>query len=232
MNQTSKTPHILIVEDEEAMRIALRETLLSEGFKVTTAADGERGLEAAHTRDYDLILLDVMMPKVSGFDVCKTLRKNSRSTPILMLTAKGQVEDRVTGLDSGADDYLTKPFSLRELLARIRALLRRTDPAALLPQTLMVGHAKIDLSQRSIQRAGENLSLNEKELGILTLLIQANGAPVSRETILDTVWDYNAYPSTRTVDNFILTLRQKLEANPASPQHLLTVRGKGYRLEL
>lgn len=221
---------ILIVEDEVAMRLALEQTLRSEGFKVATATDGEAGLEIASKEPFDLILLDVMMPKLDGFTVCRSLRQHGSKVPILMLTAKGQVDDRVTGLESGADDYLTKPFSLKELLARVHALLRRVQRSEPIADPYPIGDATIHFSKRRLLRASATHELTEKEIGMLELLIQAKGEPVSREKFLDVVWGYEAYPSTRTVDNFVLSLRRKLEPNPAQPQHLLTVRAQGYRL--
>ena len=221
---------ILVVDDEAPMRVALEQTLRSEGFKVATAADGEAGLELASTEPFDLILLDVMMPKLDGYAVCKSLRKHGCKTPILMLTAKGQVDDRVEGLDSGADDYLTKPFSLKELLARVHALLRRFQRSEPIADPYPLGDGEIQFSNRHFQRGAEEHELTEKEIGMLRLLIEAKGEPVSREKFLDRVWGYEAYPSTRTVDNFVLALRKKIEADPSQPQHLLTVRAYGYRL--
>ncbi len=223
---------ILIVEDELPMRTALVETLKTEGYRVVAAHDGESGLELACTEPFDLVLLDVMMPKLDGFAVCRELRKRGRDMPVLMLTAKGGVDDRVTGLDSGADDYLAKPFSLRELLARVRSLLRRRERYAAVPDTLAIGAATVDFARRQLTRDGTTHALSEKETGMLRLLAAARGAPVPRETFLDVIWGYHAYPSTRTVDNFIAALRAKLEPEPANPRHLLTIRGTGYRLEI
>ena len=222
---------ILIIEDELPMRTALLETLKAEGYRVLAADDGERGLEMACTEPFDLILLDVMMPRLDGFEVCREIRKRGRDCPVLMLTAKGAVDDRVHGLDSGADDYLVKPFSLRELLARVRALLRRREQDSAVPETLTIGAAEIDFPRRTITRNGKTRPLSEKEAGMLRLLLAAKGAVVSREQFLDAVWGYHAYPSTRTVDNFIANLRTTIEPDPASPQHLLSVRGSGYRLD-
>lgn len=221
---------ILIVDDEAPMRVALEQTLRSEGFKVASAADGEAGLELALAEPFDLILLDVMMPKLDGFAVCQSLRQHGSKVPILMLTARGQVDDRVTGLDSGADDYLTKPFSLRELLARVHALLRRFERSEPITDPYPLGDGQIQFSKRLFQRAGEAHELTEKEVGMLKLLIESKGEPVSREKFLDHVWGYESYPSTRTVDNFVLALRRKIEPDPSSPRHLLTVRAYGYRL--
>ncbi len=223
---------LLIIEDEAPMRIALVETLAAEGYRVRSAADGLAGLELACTETFDLILLDVMMPGLDGFAVCRELRKRGRDMPVLMLTARGQIDDRVEGLDSGADDYLLKPFSLKELLARVRALLRRHDREQAVPDLLEIGTATVDFRRGVLARAGCEQTLSDKETGILRLLAANPGEAVSREKFLDVVWGYHAYPSTRTIDNFITTLRTKLEINPANPVHLQTVRGVGYRLDL
>lgn len=223
---------LLIIEDELPMRTALVETLAAEGYRVQCAAHGVRGLEMACTEPFDLILLDVMMPGLDGYAVCRELRKRGRDLPVLMLTAKALVDDRVEGLDAGADDYLVKPFSLRELLARVRALLRRHERHAAVPEVLEIGAARVDFVRRVVVRGAEEFALSEKELGILRLLAAHPGETVTRERFLDVVWGYHAYPSTRTVDNFITTLRTKLEDDPTRPRHLLTVRGVGYRLVL
>ena len=223
---------ILVADDELPMRTALVETLKAEGYRVTAACDGERALELACSEPFDLVLLDVMMPKLDGFAVCRELRKRGRDLPILMLTAKGGIDDRVTGLDSGADDYLAKPFSLRELLARVRSLLRRREREAAVPEVLHIGTARVDFARRQLTREGQVHPLSEKETGMLRLLAAARGATVPRETFLDVIWGYHAYPSTRTVDNFITSLRAKLEPDPTHPRHLLTIRGAGYRLEI
>jgi DNA-binding response OmpR family regulator len=213
------------------MRTALLETLKAEGYRVQGAADGVAGLELACTEPFDLVLLDVMMPGLDGYAVCRELRKRGRDMPVLMLTAKALVDDRVAGLDSGADDYLVKPFSLKELLARVRALLRRHERGAAVPDVLELGAVRVDFGRRMLVRDGSEHPLAEKEFGILRLLAAHPGETVSREKFLDVVWGYHAYPSTRTVDNFIAALRAKLEADPANPQYLVTVRGIGYRLE-
>ncbi|MEO5713887.1 MAG: response regulator transcription factor [Luteolibacter sp.] len=222
---------LLIIEDEAPMRTALVETLAAEGYRVRSADDGVTGLELACTETFDLILLDVMMPHLDGFAVCKALRQRGRNMPVLMLTAKGQIDDRVQGLDSGADDYLLKPFSLKELLARVRALLRRQERNQAVPDFLEIGTAAIDFQRCVLTRAGQEHPLSDKETGILRLLAAHSGDAVSREKFLDVVWGYHAYPSLRTIDNFITTLRQKLETDPANPRHLITVRGVGYRLD-
>jgi len=221
---------LLVIEDELPMRTALVGTLSAEGYRVRSAVDGVAGLELACTESFDLILLDVMMPGLDGFAVCRELRKRGREIPVLMLTAKGLVDDRVEGLDCGADDYLVKPFSLKELLARVRALLRRRERTDAVPESLSLDGASLDFKKQVIVRNGIELPLSDKEAGILRLLVAHRGETVSRERFLDVVWGYHAYPSTRTVDNFISALRGKLESDPANPHHLLTVRGAGYRL--
>ena len=222
---------LLIVDDELPMRSALVETLTSEGYHVRAAADGVEGLELACTEPFDLILLDIMMPRLDGYAVCRTLRQRGKNMPVMMLTAKGMVDDRVEGLDCGADDYLVKPFSLRELLARVRALLRRNDKSAEVPDQIAIGDAEIDFPRRRITKDGAATELSPKEAGMLRLLLSRRGETVTRETFLEVVWGYHAYPSTRTVDNFIASLRTKIEADPSNPTHLVTVRGEGYRLE-
>lgn len=197
--------------------------------RVIPASDGEEGLTLALKETPDLILLDVMLPKLDGFAVCRELRKRKNLVPILMLTARGLVTDRVNGLDAGADDYLVKPFSLDELTARVRALLRRIDtPDA--PTTLTFANITIDFPAQTCTKAGKSIALTRKELGILQILAETPNKPVSRETLLDRVWSYGAYPTTRTVDNHIATLRKKIEPNPSTPRYLLTAPGTGYQL--
>jgi len=223
---------ILIIEDETPMRTALADVLEGEGYRPITAADGEIGLHKAIEEKPDLILLDIMMPKLDGFEVCAELRRLGHTVPVLMLTAKGQVEDRVTGLDAGADDYLVKPFSTEELLARVRALLRRTRKQDHAPRKLKLGDVEVDLARQTAMRGRKPIHLTAKEFAMLRLMAEAEGEPVSREKFLDIVWGYAAFPTTRTVDNHIASLRSKLEKNPDSPRWLKTVHGVGYRLEL
>lgn len=223
---------ILIIEDEHPMRTALSDCLAAHGYRVLTAEDGERGLDRALAELPDLILLDVMMPRLDGFALCAELRRLGHRQPVLLLTAKGRIEDRVHGLDQGADDYLVKPFSTDELLARIRALLRRHARAERTPPTLQLGSAVIDLARLAARRGPDTLHLTAKEFAMLRVLAEADGAPVSRERFLDLVWGYAAFPTTRTVDNHIASLRAKLEPNPDAPRWLKTVHGVGYRLEV
>jgi DNA-binding response OmpR family regulator len=219
------------MEDELPMRTALEDCLTSEGFRVITAADGARGLERALKEKPDVILLDVMMPRLDGFALCAELRRLGHSTPVLMLTAKGQVRDRVSGLDSGADDYLVKPFSTDELLARVRALLRRVQRPSTFVRELTLGDVQIDFVQQSAMRKRKAVHFTAKELAILRLLAEAQGEPVSRERFLDVVWGYAAFPTTRTIDMHIASLRSKVEKNPNEPRWIKTVHGIGYRLE-
>lgn len=222
---------ILIIEDETPMRTALADVLEGEGFRPLTAADGEIGLRKAVDEKPDLILLDVMMPKLDGFAVCAELRRLGNAVPVLMLTAKGQIEDRVTGLDVGADDYLVKPFSTEELLARVRALLRRTQRQGRLSTKLRLGDLEINLARQTAVRGRKQIHLTAKEFAMLRLMVEAEGNPVSREKFLDAVWGYAAFPTTRTVDNHIASLRSKIEKTPDAPRWLKTVHGVGYRLD-
>ena len=225
-------PRILIIEDELPMRTALADLLTSEGHRVLVAADGADGLARALAEQPDLVLLDVMMPRLDGFALAGELRRLGRSTPILMLTAKGQVDDRVRGLDAGADDYLVKPFSGEELLARVRALLRRHQRDAVrVPDRMQLGAVELDFARLTAQRDSRALHLTPKEWAMLRLLLEAPGEPVSRERFLDVVWGVNAFPTTRTVDTHIATLRAKLEPDADAPRFLKTVHGVGYKLE-
>lgn len=223
---------ILIIEDEFPMRNALTDLLQAQGYRVIAADDGAVGLKRAKEERVDLVLLDVMLPKLDGYRLCEEVRRSAPALPILMITAKGQVDDRVTGLDAGADDYLVKPFSSRELLARVRALLRRSERGTAELAKIAFGDVEIDFMKQICTRKGERVPLSAKEFGVLKLLAEHPGEPVSRERFLETAWGYNAYPTTRTVDNQILSLRAKLELDPASPRHLVTVHGVGYRLEM
>ncbi len=223
---------ILIIEDELPMRTALEDCLVGEGFRVISAADGERGLERALKEKPDLILLDVMMPRLDGFALCAELRRLGHTTPILMLTAKGQVRDRVNGLDAGADDYLIKPFSTDELLARVRALLRRVQRPDSVVRQLSLGDVQIDFIRQRVTRRRKELHFTAKEFAMLKLLAEAGGETVSRERFLDNVWGYAAFPTTRTVDMHIASLRRKLEKNPDEPRWIKTVHGVGYRMEV
>ena len=227
---------ILIIEDDPAMRSVLTELLALEGqHRVILASQGTEGFERVLSEQPDLLLLDVMMPGIDGFTLAQELRRRGFAMPILMLTAKGRVEDRVRGLDSGADDYLIKPFSGDELLARVRALLRRFQRDAVTPTRLQLGDVEIDFTQMKARRGGQLLHLTAKEFGLLRLLAETPGVPVSRERCLDVVWGVGAFPTTRTVDTHIATLRAKLESGShgfGAARFLKTVHGVGYRLDL
>jgi DNA-binding response OmpR family regulator len=225
-------PRVLVVEDEAPMRMALEDVLKAAGYRVLTAADGEAGLALALEEKPDLVLLDVMMPKLDGLALCAELRRQARATPVLMLTARGQVEDRVAGLDTGADDYLVKPFSTDELLARVRALVRRAQQKTTTLERLVLGDVVIDLVKHTARRGKHALKLTAKEYAMLRLLAQSRGEPVTRQRFLDVVWGYTAFPTTRTVDVHVAALRAKIEPDPENPRWITTVHGVGYRLEI
>lgn len=221
---------LLLIEDEPGLRLTLTDRLTAEGFTVESRAEGLSRLEAARRAGYDLILLDVMLPGMDGFTICRTLRDEGVDTPILMLTARGQVDDRVAGLKIGADDYLPKPFHTPELLARIEALLRRArkDPLA---ETLRFGEIEIDAKAAIVRKNGQELVLSAKEYQLLRFLAQRRGEVVTRDVLLKEVWGYHSTPLTRTVDVHMTWLRQKLEDDPSQPAYLITVRGMGYRFD-
>jgi len=221
---------ILVVEDEASMQAGLEYALLKEGFDVELAGDGESALKQARRSAPDLVLLDVMLPRRSGFDVLRALRAEGRDVPVILLTAKGQELDKVHGLDLGADDYVTKPFSLAELLARIRARLR--NRTADVPDSFELGPARIELKRMRVERGAQSHDLSLREVDMLKLLWRERGQAVSRERFLSDVWGHERFPTTRTVDQHMLKLRQKVELDPADPKHLLTAFGVGYRLEL
>ncbi len=221
---------ILLVEDEPGLVLTLTDRLQSEGYAVESARDGESGLERASSENFDLIILDVMLPRKNGFDVCRDLRQRGVNTPTIMLTARGQVTEKVVGLKLGADDYLTKPFEMIELLARIEALLRRAAAASLSsPGVYQFGNVRVDLRRAEVTRDGEAVELSAKEFQLLRYFIEHRAATLSRDELLNEVWGYNAVPSTRTVDVHVAWLRQKLEAHPRHPQFILTVHGLGYK---
>jgi two-component system, OmpR family, alkaline phosphatase synthesis response regulator PhoP len=221
---------ILLVEDEDGLIITLTDRLVSEGFTVESARDGELGLSLALSKSFDLILLDVMLPKKNGFDICRDLRQQNIKTPIIMLTAKGETIDKVLGLKLGADDYLTKPFEMIELLARIEALLRRTpNSVAVSHETIEFGDVSVDFKSAEIRKNGEIVDLSAMEFKLLQFLIENRGEVHSRDKLLDAVWGYDAMPTTRTVDVHIAWIRQKLESNPKHPQYIQTVHGFGYK---
>ena len=225
-------PHILVVEDERPMREGLRDNLEFEGYTVDEAEDGDAALAKmlagpASAAPYRLVLLDVMMPKRSGFEVLRAARAAGVATPVVLLTAKGEEIDTVRGLEFGADDYITKPFSLRELMARVRAVLRRTD-AAPGPGAAVIGRLAVDFAAYTATRDGAPVAMTHLEVEVLRYLVARAGAVVSRDALLTDVWGYGAQPTTRTVDNFVLKLRQKIEPDPARPRYVRTVHGVGY----
>lgn len=221
---------ILIVEDEPEMALGLKDNFEFDGHAVSIAADGEQGLALALSERPDLIILDLMLPKKSGLDVCRELRMQQIKTPIIMLTARGQEIDKVLGLELGADDYLTKPFSVRELLARVKAVMRRSATAQTEPEDIVrIGDLEINFNHYTATRAGQSVEFVHKEFDILRYFIAHKGQTVSRSELLDQVWGYDSDPTTRTVDNFILKLRKKIEKDPANPEHILTVHGIGYK---
>ena len=219
---------ILIVDDEPEIVRGLQDNLRFEGYQTSTAADGREALTVAAREAPDLILLDIMMPGLSGWDVCRELRSQGIDVPIIMLTARGEEGDRVRGLELGADDYITKPFSLRELLARVRAVLRRPGPRHKVEE-LAFGDARVRPRGRQAFRAGREVGLTRKEFELLVYLLEHRGEVVTRERLLDEVWGYERFPTTRTVDTHILRLRRKFEADPDRPAFILTVHGQGYK---
>jgi len=227
-------PRIMVVEDDEHLADGLRLNLELEGYDPIMATTAEEGLAYWRRGGVDLILLDVMLPGMDGFEFCRRIRDEGDRVPVLFLTARGRDEERVRGLEMGGDDYITKPFNLQELLARIKGIFRRQEwireKAA--TKTLIIGRCRVDLPGLSISSPSGTTSLKEKEALILRVLAEKAGEPVKRRTILDRVWGYDAYPTTRTVDNFILNLRKILEEDPANPTHILTVHGVGYKLVL
>ncbi len=220
---------ILIIEDEESILMALKDNLKLEGYDVTGAMDGESGLSKVIENNYDLIILDIMLPKMDGFDVCKRIRQEGISSPILMLTAKSQEIDKVLGLELGADDYVTKPFSPRELLARVKALLRRARPQDQGKEIYHFGEVKIDFKKYEIKKRGEQIYLTALEFALLHFLIKHNGEVVSRDKILDEIWGNDVFVQPRTVDKHIAELRKKIEDDPANPRYIVGVRSIGYK---
>jgi two-component system alkaline phosphatase synthesis response regulator PhoP len=224
-----KAGKILIVEDEPDMVLGLKDNFEFEGYEVVTAADGMAGLERARTQKPDLVILDVMLPKLSGLEVCKTLRGEGSLTPIIMLTARGQEIDKVVGLELGADDYVTKPFSIRELLARVRAILRRTEGGKKRLQRYHFSDVELDFEAYRAKKGGAALELSPREFELLRYLIERKGETVSRDKLLEDVWGYESYPSTRTVDTHIAKLRAKIGDSGSDPRYILTIHGTGYK---
>jgi DNA-binding response OmpR family regulator len=220
---------ILIVEDEPNMVAGLRDNFEFEGYQVITAPDGVAGLERALSDSPDIVILDVMMPRMSGLEVCKHLKAKRPSTPIIMLTARGQEVDKVVGLELGADDYVTKPFSIRELLARVKAVLRRVQNVPKNGDHYTFGDVEVNLKSCQVSRKGKPLDFSSKEFELLKYFLTHSGEAVSRDQLLEDVWGYDRFPTTRTVDAHIVRLRQKLEPKPDDPHYFLTVHGVGYK---
>lgn len=221
---------ILIIEDDVTLQRGLAETLQFHGFETISARDGLSGLKLVEQQRPDLIVLDIMLPGMDGYGICKQVRRHDEKTPILMLTARDRENDKLLGFELGADDYLTKPFSLKELVARVQALLKRAALEKDAPATVYIGDAEVLFRRFEIRRGGKTLELTPKENAILRLLVAHSPEVVSRDRIMDRVWGDEYDPSPRTIDNFILKLRQKIERDPARPEHLLTVHGAGYKL--
>ncbi len=221
---------ILLIEDEPGLVLTLTDRLMAEGYAVEAARDGQTGLERAASEAFDLLILDIMLPRKNGFDVCRDLRQRGIQTPTIMLTARGQVVDKVVGLKLGADDYLTKPFEMIELLARVEALLRRAPSAPLIaPEIYQFGPVHVDFRRAEVERDGEPVDLSAREFKLLRHFIAHRGEILSRDDLLNEVWGYHAMPVTRTVDVHVAWLRQKLEPNPRHPQFILTIHGLGYK---
>lgn len=223
---------ILVIEDEPKMQLGLQDNLELEGYDVDVASDGQLGLKKILENSYSLILLDVMLPNMSGFDVLKKSREHGIATPVIMLTAKSEVIDKVLGLELGADDYITKPFSLRELLARVKAVLRRNESSGSSQEikSITIGKVEIDFSTYTATKNKKAIEMTPKEFEILKFLWQHQNQTVNRDQLLTNVWGYDESISSRTVDNFILKLRQKIEEKPAIPKHIITIHGIGYKL--
>lgn len=229
--------HVLVVEDDSHIRLGLCDSLKAEGYEVTDCCSGSEALPLFKQRKPDLVVLDIMLPGKSGYDLCREIRAAKSRVPILMLSAKGQEIDKVVGLELGADDYVTKPFSLRELLARVQALLRRADFAVTptgmeVPETISFGKVRVETKALRGVRGKERFEVSPRELKVLAVLYREAGNAVSRDQILNEVWGVEYYGTTRTLDQLVVKLRQKIEEEPSEPRHLLTVHGVGYRLDV
>ncbi len=220
---------ILVIEDEPQMLLGLRDNLELEGYEVETASDGDEGLAKAASFSPDLVILDVMLPRKNGFDVCRELRARANPTPIVMLTARSAETDKVLGLELGADDYVTKPFSITELLARVRAVLRRAGSQKPQTDSVRIGDIDVDFKLHQARRGKTRIEFTAREFELLRYFVQHIGQVVTREQILNEVWGYEEFPTTRTIDNFVAKLRQKIERAPHAPEHILTIHGSGYK---
>jgi len=221
---------ILVVEDEPEMQRGLKDNLEFEGYEVEVIGNGKQALDVLVTKKFDMVLLDVMLPGMSGFDVCKSARSQGITIPIIMFTAKGEEVDKVLGLEFGADDYITKPFSLRELLARVKAVLRRSSGVKSIAGNITIGLLEVDFESYTATKKGKNVSLTSKEIDILRYLWHHQKQVVSRDDLLKNVWGYDESITSRTVDNFIVKLRRNIEKDPSHPKHIITVHGTGYKL--
>ncbi len=220
---------VLVVEDDPAILRGLADNLAFESYEVVTATDGETAYRLIHERKPDLVVLDLTLPNLSGYELCRKIRSEGLTTPIVMLTARGEETDRVLGLDLGADDYITKPFSIRELMARLRAIFRRSQLAVKTSDELRFDDIVVDFRRYEARKGDTRIDMTRKEFGLLRMLAARAGEVVTRDELLNEVWGYDALPTTRTVDNHVALLRSKIEANPAAPRHLVTVFGVGYR---
>jgi len=224
--------NILVIEDDISILRGLKDNLEYEGYTVLTETNGKNGLELARSKNADLLLLDIMLPGINGFEICRKLKKEKPEFPIIMITARGSEMDKVSGLDTGADDYVTKPFSIPELMARIRAILRRFDrPGNNAPEHYKFGNVALDFKEYRAFKDGDEIQLSAKEFEIMKYFIAREGEAVHRHDLLNEVWGFEAMPTTRTVDNFILDLRKKLEDDPSHPRYIESVRGVGYRFK-
>ena len=221
---------ILIIEDEPHIVMGLRDALEFEGFGVISAGKGKDGVALARTENPDAIILDLMLPDINGYAVCEEVRRISPFLPIIMLTARSQETDKIRGLDAGADDYVTKPFSVNELIARMRAIFRRAQRPSATPELIEIGEAKVSFSAHTLRVRGEEHALSFYEVELLRMLVERVGQPVSRDEMLQKIWGLDGAPTNRTVDNFIVKLRKKIERSPDKPVHILTVYGFGYKL--
>jgi len=223
---------ILIIEDDVSILRGLKDNLEYEGYRVLTETNGKKGLFLALEKTVHLLLLDIMLPGLNGYEICRQVKKGKPGLPIIMLTARGSEMDKVSGLDTGADDYITKPFSLPELLARIRAAFRRIKEESAVPEFYSFGNIRLDFKKLEAFSGDKKVSLSAREFAIMEYLIKHEGEAVHRHDLLNEVWGYEAMPTTRTVDNFILDLRKKLEVDPSNPKYIVGIRGIGYRLDL
>ena len=220
---------ILIIEDDVSILRGLKDNLEYEGYGVITETNGLKGLELAIEKKPDLILLDIMLPGMNGYEICRKIKKEKHELPVIMITARGSEMDKISGLDIGADDYVTKPFSIPELMARVRAVFRRTAQVYNIPEKYSYGIVKLDFKKYQAFRNNKEINLSSKEFAIMEYFIKHEGETIHRHDLLNEVWGFKVMPTTRTVDNFVLDLRKKLEENPSKPKHIVSVRGIGYR---